>query len=265
MAKCTLCNVELGFSNKPTFGAGKLSDGNEICRSCYSKLNNIPNISLNIKKMNAKQIEDVYYKYGRPEARIITEENNETQTVVNNEINQRVQEIGKQLQKLNLDSATLFSGRREINELHNILSKNESVLGLVKGSYQQRTGILAATESRVIFVDKGLIGLKVEEFNYKRINSIQYETGMLFGKIIIHGSGNSALIDNVDKGRIKYFVDFVREKIEVVTNQSHTSPQTVIVNQQVDIADQLSKLATLRDQGILTDEEFQAQKKKLLL
>lgn len=30
------------------------------------------------------------------------------------------------------------------------------------------------------------------------------------------------------------------------------------------IADELAKLASLRDQGILTDEEFQAQKSKLL-
>jgi hypothetical protein len=32
----------------------------------------------------------------------------------------------------------------------------------------------------------------------------------------------------------------------------------------VDVADQLRKLAELRDQGILTDEEFAAQKSKLL-
>lgn len=31
-----------------------------------------------------------------------------------------------------------------------------------------------------------------------------------------------------------------------------------------DLADQLTKLAVLRDQGILTDDEFAAQKAKLL-
>ncbi len=31
-----------------------------------------------------------------------------------------------------------------------------------------------------------------------------------------------------------------------------------------DIADELRKLAALRDEGIITDEEFQAQKTKLL-
>ena len=32
----------------------------------------------------------------------------------------------------------------------------------------------------------------------------------------------------------------------------------------VDVADQLQKLADLRDQGVLTDEEFEAQKAKIL-
>jgi Short C-terminal domain len=36
------------------------------------------------------------------------------------------------------------------------------------------------------------------------------------------------------------------------------------VEQQPDIADQLSKLADLRDRGVLTDAEFEAQKQKLL-
>jgi Short C-terminal domain len=33
---------------------------------------------------------------------------------------------------------------------------------------------------------------------------------------------------------------------------------------RVDVADQLRKLAELRDQGVLTDDEFAAQKTKLL-
>jgi hypothetical protein len=32
----------------------------------------------------------------------------------------------------------------------------------------------------------------------------------------------------------------------------------------VDVADQLTKLADLRDRGVLTDAEFETQKKKLL-
>lgn len=44
------------------------------------------------------------------------------------------------------------------------------------------------------------------------------------------------------------------------------SGQTIVQQAApLDLADQLTKLAALREQGILTDEEFNAQKAKLLL
>ena len=39
---------------------------------------------------------------------------------------------------------------------------------------------------------------------------------------------------------------------------------TKVSEPQIDVADQIAKLAALNTQGILTDEEFNAQKKKLL-
>ena len=34
--------------------------------------------------------------------------------------------------------------------------------------------------------------------------------------------------------------------------------------QQIGVADELAKLANLRDRGVITDEEFEVQKRKLL-
>lgn len=41
-------------------------------------------------------------------------------------------------------------------------------------------------------------------------------------------------------------------------------PAAASIAPQIDVADQLAKLAALRDQGILSDEEFAARKAKLL-
>jgi len=164
---------------------------------------------------------------------------------------------------LNLDNVSTFLGRKEVNELPNILFANESVLDIVQGTYSNNNGILVATESRLIFIDKGLIyGLKVEDFPYDKITSIQYETGLILGKIIIMASGNRAEIDNVNKVRVKPFSDFTRTQIS--NHGKSNSTQNVTINQPIDLADQLSKLASLRDKGILTDEEFQIQKSRLL-
>ena len=41
-------------------------------------------------------------------------------------------------------------------------------------------------------------------------------------------------------------------------------PQQAAPDPQVDVVSQLERLAALRDQGVITEEEFQAQKAKIL-
>jgi hypothetical protein len=52
-----------------------------------------------------------------------------------------------------------------------------------------------------------------------------------------------------------------RTKVRVVANANATAPST---SPAPDLADELTKLADLRDRGALTDAEFEAQKAKLL-
>ena len=64
-----------------------------------------------------------------------------------------------------LPGGGVFSARREVKELPKILWDDEEVLDLVQGFYNNGTGILVATQKRLLFVDKGLLGgLKVEFF-----------------------------------------------------------------------------------------------------
>lgn len=77
---------------------------------------------------------------------------------------------------------------------------DENVYNLIQGIYNNGIGIFAATNKRLIFIDKGLMyGLKVEDFHYDKISSIQYLAGLLLGKLLIFVSGNKEVIDNVDK------------------------------------------------------------------
>ena len=173
-----------------------------------------------------------------------------------------------QLQIKNLDGFESFLGSKEIKELPNILWADETVENIIQGTYNDGNGILVATNRRLVFVDKGILfGLKVEDFAYDKISSIQYETGIFFGKLTIFTSGNKAVIDNVIKAKVRVFGDWVRSRISAPITNSINQPSTPIHNSsqgKVDIADQLERLAKLKDQGILTDEEFTIQKKKLL-
>ncbi|MEX0996865.1 MAG: PH domain-containing protein [Flavobacteriaceae bacterium] len=174
-----------------------------------------------------------------------------------------LEQVKNQIQKV--DGLSKFLGKREIKELPNILWENENVENLIQGTYNNGNGILVATNKRLIFIDKGLVfGLKVEDFPYDKISSIQYSTGLLLGKLTIFASGNKAIIDNVEKQRVRLFGDFVRNKISSKENENASPATSSNEKSQDDIVTQLERLAKLKEKGILTDEEFVQQKQKLL-
>lgn len=174
----------------------------------------------------------------------------------------KLEEIKATIQNLKLDNISSFFGRKEINELPSILSPDEQINNIIQGMYNGGQGILVSTNRRLIFIDKGLLyGVKVEDFPLDKITSIQYETGLIFGKVKIHTSGNIALIDQVEKSASRKFAEFVRDKL---SQPKETVVQVIQSSQQPDILEQIEKLAQLKQKGILSDEEFAEQKKKLL-
>lgn len=241
MANCILCETSLGFTNRPTFGQGKLKDGNEICFPCFKKFGGTVS---KFKEMSTIELKDY-----------ISSKNQATENS-----NNRLTEIKQQIQNLKLSNVSSFLGRREINELPNILASVEIIDNVAQGTYNNSQGILVSTNRRLLFVDKGMLyGLKVEDFPLDKITSIQYETGLLLGGIKIHTSGNIAKIENVEKATARSFAEFVRDKL----SQPKETNITNIISEP-SVLDQLEKLAKLKENGILTEEEFLEQKKKLL-
>ncbi|WP_052184100.1 PH domain-containing protein [Psychroserpens sp. Hel_I_66] len=244
MNNCSVCSVKLKFINTPTFGAGKLNDGSVICTSCYKKINKInPSIAFKLKKHSLTDIQN------------LLQEKEETDSTKNEKLN----EIKAEIKSLNLSNVSTFFGRKEINELPQILAENEKIDHIIQGTYNNGNGILVSTNRRLVFIDKGMIyGLKVEDFPLEKISSIQYETGLILGKVKIHTSGNIASIDNVEKASSRIFAEFVRDKL--------SKPKEPIAqnSQEPNVLEQLEKLGKLKDSGILTETEFSEQKAKLL-
>lgn len=245
MANCVLCSTELKFMNTPTFGSGKLSDGGTLCSSCFKKINNVnPKVAFKLKNHSLNDIKELLQE------KIATDAQKNT----------RLEEIKNQIQELKLSGVSNFLGRREIKELPNILAPTEIIDNVAQGTYNNGQGILVSTNRRLLFVDKGMLyGLKVEDFPLDKISSIQYETGLLLGGIKIHTSGNIAKIENVEKASARSFAEFVRDKLSQPKEQINTT-----IVSKPNVLDQIEKLAKLKESGILSDEEFSEQKKKLL-
>jgi hypothetical protein len=171
-----------------------------------------------------------------------------------------LEEIREQIAHLNGASRVL--GRKEIKQLPNILWEDEQVEQIVQGSYNDGLGVLVATNKRLVFVDKGIVGLRVEDFPYDRISSIEYSTGLLGGKLTFFASGNRAEIKHVAKDQCRNFAEYVRARSTAPS--SHASAPASATSGERTTIDQLKELGELKAQGILTEEEFAAQKAKLL-
>jgi len=174
----------------------------------------------------------------------------------------RLEAIQKQISSL--DETGHLLTLKEIKELPKILWEDECVEQIIEGIYSGGNGVLVATNKRLVFIDKGLMfGLKVEDFLYNKITSIQYEAGMFFGKITIFASGNKAEIESLGKSRTRVLAEFVRTRITAASNHASV-PKTNSAPQADDVVSKLERLVALKSQGILTEEEFLDQKKRIL-
>ena len=249
MSNCAVCSTKLKFGNKVGFGGGNLNDGNSICRKCFKDVSKKDiKIANNLKQYSLTTLNEALQ-----EKQLLKIE--QKQQVSDN--NSKYEILKEHISKLNVKNAKLLSNKNEVKELPQILQQDETVLNIIAGVYKNGFGLLIVTQKRLIFIDKGLIyGLVVEDFPLKKITSIQYETGLLTGKIKINTSNNSATIDQTDKESAKSFCSFAR--IEIDKAESNNEPK------QIDVFEKLEKLSKLKDAGILSDAEFLEQKTKLL-
>jgi hypothetical protein len=93
----------------------------------------------------------------------------------------------------------------------------------------------------------------------KSVTSVQAKKDGIRTKVTVYASGNTIefRFGHDEANRFKTAI------MGLVLEPKET-PSPVSAAPAVDVADQLQKLAKCRDEGILTEEEFQAQKQKLL-
>ncbi|KPH14546.1 PH domain-containing protein [Chryseobacterium sp. ERMR1:04] len=170
----------------------------------------------------------------------------------------RLEEIKAELEKLNINPT--FFARKEIRELPNVLSTDEKIVYLVEGRNKttQHHIILVATDRRLIFIDKEFMyGLKVEDFSYSKVSSIQYEKSLMLASIDISISDNILEIDGVGKYEAELFCEKVRDFMS--RPKEYFQPRN-----EPSVLDQLEQLGRLKENGVITEEEFTEQKKKLI-
>lgn len=154
--------------------------------------------------------------------------------------------------------------------IERILGADEEIMVSVASKGQGKlagifmaSGILVLTHKRVLFYY--LYGKKnenygAEDYSLDEISSINFNRHTLAGSIKIHSNNNVInVLDIPPSEDIEGFVKATNQEIE-----KYKQEKTQVSNNNLDVADQINKLAELRDKRILTEEEFTMQKRKLL-
>ena len=153
-----------------------------------------------------------------------------------------------------------FFTKKELHHLPEVLSDNEQVLAFTSGLMDNNTWLITLTNKRIIFLDKGMIyGLTQVSIDLDKINSVSGQTGLIFGKIMITDGATHRIIENVWKKTVTAFTNKVQKAIEANKNQSNQAPSS-----SNNTFEQLEKLAAMKEKGILSAEEFDLAKKKIL-
>jgi hypothetical protein len=172
-------------------------------------------------------------------------------------------------------------GADRVVEGEKVIDANSGLVSLsqkgIKNKEERRVLILTPTRV-ILYHNKGFIGGHSSiDFPLSKINNVVLDTGMLLADIKIHSGDDIITMRKVSKPIAERFAKNLKTLVSNVNNptitiqnsptpQAPTSPQAPPTPQtpNIDIADQIRKLADLKAQGFLTEEEFTAQKKKLL-
>ncbi|MGG1685559.1 SHOCT domain-containing protein [Pseudalkalibacillus sp. NRS-1564] len=169
-----------------------------------------------------------------------------------------------------------YAAHKEIFEYveRHLIADDENVLGVIQAEYDKTKkreikGMLFATEVKVFFAFVRGNNQFIEEFDYSKMKGISLARDGFTSKelYIDYGRGRKKFDDIIDDGNFKSFLSVVNAKIAQSRNQPVSKERSNFKSNNPDTTDkykQLEHIGKLKDKGILTEEEFQQEKQKIL-
>lgn len=142
----------------------------------------------------------------------------------------------------------------EIIHLKRTLSKKEQIESMIYGIHKASFVLMVATDKHLHFIDKGWFHSRVEDYQYQHIESVEYDTSLLAGMVRLQAAQGMIDLRFAPNRFIGKFVSTV---------ESHMNEHRNYGAEKSDV-NQLERLAQLHKSGDLTDEEFRAEKAKII-
>lgn len=174
-----------------------------------------------------------------------------------------ITEVESQLK--NASDREIKSSKRQLKTLASMLHDDEKILYLTCTSRAWGPVLpylMMCTNYRVLIMQKGFVyGNDIKQIALDKINTIDYHLSLMYGEFqIIDGAGKETKIDKVPKKEVVKLVKTIQEAMNNYQSKASTSENT---NSSNGIND-LKQLKQLADEGVITQEEFEAKKKQIL-
>lgn len=174
--------------------------------------------------------------------------------------NQRLAQIKEQFIKAGVSD--LFGTKKEVKALPELLDEDEIVLYATSGFVDKGTVLVVITDKRLVFVNRGLIyGTDFKEISFDHVNAVSYSKGIALAKVSITNGANVTLIEQVSKNNAPILVQKLKYAIE---QQETASTHVTVDNSGDNSVNNLRNLKQLLDDGVITQEDFDAKKKQIL-
>ena len=189
----------------------------------------------------------------------------------------------------------------EISKITEMLNPDEKVLLVARQSRIKPGGslhtpnVIYATDRRIIIRDPYMLGIKenVVDIPYDIVTSVKLEKGLLSSTIRFKAPGllsstklgmmdsmidgeddQGGIIEAIPKDKAQDLLEIIRSGMQSSTNRksapsknqmsNESIESTISSNQSTSIADEIRKLAKLKEEGIITEEEFKQMKQDLI-
>src|SRR5919108_2146275 len=180
----------------------------------------------------------------------------------------------------------------EISKIAEMLNPDEKVLLVARQSRIKPGGslhtpnVIYATDRRIIIRDPYLLGIKenLVDIPYDIVTSVKLEKGLLSSTIRFKAPGlvsstklgmmdsmidgeddQGGIIEAIPKDKAQDLLEIIRSGMQSSTNRksapsknqipNESIESTISSNQSTSIADEIRKLAKLKEEGIITEEE----------
>jgi hypothetical protein len=151
----------------------------------------------------------------------------------------------------------------ELRHLPKVLREGERLRALARGVHDGSRWLMAATDQRLLLLDKGIFyRLKMVELPLREIQTVQHQTGALQGELSITTASGVRRISKLRRRAALVIADILSQQIAALgARAAPAGPAAAGTEERLSSLERLQKL---RDSGVLTPEEFAAEKEKIL-